>query len=131
LEMGVSQTTCWGWHWGEVLPISASQVARIIGMSHWCLAFFLVLRLQLRVFTSSHSTSSIFVLGIFKIVSQTICLGWLWTVILLLSASWVARITGVSHQHPAGTGFDSPQKNWGHGVELTAYTVPIWGVICS
>jgi hypothetical protein len=27
----------------------------------------------------------------------TICLGWLWPVILLISASWVARITGVSH----------------------------------
>jgi hypothetical protein len=26
-------------------------------------------------------------------VSQTICLGWLQTVILLISASWVARIT--------------------------------------
>jgi hypothetical protein len=31
----------------------------------------------------------------------TVCLGWLWTVILLISASWVARITGVSHQHLA------------------------------
>jgi hypothetical protein len=30
----------------------------------------------------------------------TICPGWLWTMILLISASWVARITGVSHQHP-------------------------------
>jgi hypothetical protein len=30
----------------------------------------------------------------------TICLGWLWHVILLISASWVARITGVSHQYP-------------------------------
>jgi hypothetical protein len=30
-------------------------------------------------------------------VSQTICPGWSWTVILLISASWVARIIGVSH----------------------------------
>jgi hypothetical protein len=30
-------------------------------------------------------------------VSWTVCLGWLWTVILLISASWLARITGVSH----------------------------------
>jgi hypothetical protein len=29
--------------------------------------------------------------------SWTICLGWLWTAILLISASWVARITDVSH----------------------------------
>jgi hypothetical protein len=31
--------------------------------------------------------------------SQTICQGWLQTSILLISASWVARITGMSHQH--------------------------------
>jgi hypothetical protein len=32
-------------------------------------------------------------------VSQTICPGWLETSILLISASWVARITGMSHWH--------------------------------
>jgi hypothetical protein len=31
----------------------------------------------------------------------TICSGWLWTVIFLISASSVARITGMSHQHLA------------------------------
>jgi hypothetical protein len=31
-------------------------------------------------------------------VPWTICPGWLQTVILLISASWVARITGVSHR---------------------------------
>jgi hypothetical protein len=38
-------------------------------------------------------------LGIFRErVFWTICLGWLQTMILLISASWVARITGgVSH----------------------------------
>jgi hypothetical protein len=30
-------------------------------------------------------------------ILRTICLGWLLTVILLISASWVARITGVNH----------------------------------
>jgi hypothetical protein len=30
-------------------------------------------------------------------VLQTICLGWLQTMILLIAAFWVARITGVSH----------------------------------
>jgi hypothetical protein len=39
------------------------------------------------------------------LVLQIFCLGWLWTEILLLSASHVARITGVSHRYPAGTGF--------------------------
>jgi hypothetical protein len=34
-------------------------------------------------------------------VSRTICLDWLWTAVLLISASWVARITGMSHQRPA------------------------------
>jgi hypothetical protein len=36
-------------------------------------------------------------------VSWTICPGWLRTMILLISASWVARITGVSHWHPIET----------------------------
>jgi hypothetical protein len=33
-------------------------------------------------------------------VSWTICLGWLWTAILLISTSWAARITGASHLCP-------------------------------
>jgi hypothetical protein len=33
-------------------------------------------------------------------ISQPICPDWLWTVILPISASWVTRITGVSHRHP-------------------------------
>jgi hypothetical protein len=52
----------------------------------------------------SHSTSPFFFFceGFFEIGSHgTTCLGWLQTVILLISASWVARITGVSHQCPA------------------------------
>jgi hypothetical protein len=31
-------------------------------------------------------------------VSRTICLGWLWTTILLISTSWIARITGAWFQ---------------------------------
>jgi hypothetical protein len=30
-------------------------------------------------------------------VSGTVCMGWLWTMILLISASWVVRITAFSH----------------------------------
>jgi hypothetical protein len=30
----------------------------------------------------------------------TICINWLWTWILLISASWVAGITGASHRCP-------------------------------
>jgi hypothetical protein len=42
------------------------------------------------------------VLGIFEIGSCEL-FAWDWprTTILLIAASWVARITGVSHQHPA------------------------------
>jgi hypothetical protein len=37
---------------------------------------------------------------------QTIYPSWTWPAILLISTSWVARITGVSHLHPAvGSGF--------------------------
>jgi hypothetical protein len=43
-------------------------------------------------------------------VSSTICWGWLQIVILLISASWVARITGVSHWHPTSIDFDRSAK---------------------
>jgi hypothetical protein len=33
-------------------------------------------------------------------VSQIVCLGWPRTTILLISTTWVARITGMNHQHP-------------------------------
>jgi hypothetical protein len=66
--------------------------------------FFLVmvLGLELRAFTLSHSTSSFlwrffFEIGSHKLFAQC----WLRTVILLISASWVARIIGMSHWHPA------------------------------
>jgi hypothetical protein len=63
---------------------------------------FAVLGLELRAFTLSHSTSLIFEDHFFwDRVSWTICQGWLRTMILLISATWVARITGVSHWHPA------------------------------
>jgi hypothetical protein len=38
-------------------------------------------------------------------VSWTVCLGWIWTRIILISASWVGRITGVIHQCPANICF--------------------------
>jgi hypothetical protein len=61
-----------------------------------------VLGLELRAFTLSHSCGPIFVKGFFQDrVSRTICLSWLRITRLLISASWVARITDVSHQHPA------------------------------
>jgi hypothetical protein len=76
-----------------------------------CLSFFFLfnscfalLGLELRAYTWSHSTS-IFLWRVFSRYCGTICLGCLWTAILLVSASWVARIIGVSHQHPAYVSF--------------------------
>jgi hypothetical protein len=66
--------------------------------------FFVVLEFELRTYTLSHSTSH-FLWWFFEIVSWTVCPGWFWTAILLIAASWVARITGVSHQHLASLGF--------------------------
>jgi hypothetical protein len=37
-EDGISWTICLGWPWTLILPISASQVARITGMGPWHLA---------------------------------------------------------------------------------------------
>jgi hypothetical protein len=38
-------------------------------------------------------------------VLQTICPGWLWTMILLISASWVVRIIKMTHQRLASFTF--------------------------
>jgi hypothetical protein len=42
VEMGVSWIFCTGWPQMAIFPISASYVAKIIGMSHWCLAKLLI-----------------------------------------------------------------------------------------
>jgi hypothetical protein len=55
-----------------------------------------------QVLYSLGHTSSPFCSGYFgDRVSQTVCLGWPQTMILLISASQVAKITGVSHWHLA------------------------------
>jgi hypothetical protein len=46
----------------------------------------------------SHNPSPFLVLGIFEIGScELFAQDWLWTLILLISASWVARLTGISY----------------------------------
>jgi hypothetical protein len=60
-----------------------------------CLA---VLGFELRAYTLTHSNNSFCVRYFHDRVLWTICPDWLWTSILLISASWVARITGVSHR---------------------------------
>jgi hypothetical protein len=70
-------------------------------MHHVHFFFFVVLGLELRAYTLSHSTSHCWK-GFFKIESSWIvCPGWPWTVIVLISASWVARITGLRHSYLA------------------------------
>jgi hypothetical protein len=38
VEMGYHELFCLGWSWKAIVLISASQVARIIDLSHWHLA---------------------------------------------------------------------------------------------
>jgi hypothetical protein len=60
--------------------------------------FFLVLRFELRAYIPWTTPPALFWDGFFwDRVSWTICPGWLWNLILLISAFWVIRITGVSH----------------------------------
>jgi hypothetical protein len=66
-----------------------------------CVCVCVVPGLELRAYTLSHSTSPFCVRYFQDRVSQTIFLGWLWTAIPLISASWVSRIKGVSHWCPA------------------------------
>jgi hypothetical protein len=73
------------------------------------LFIFVVLELELRAthllgrWFTTWATPALFCVGYFQdTVLQTIYpAGWLWNLILLISASGVARISGVSHQHPA------------------------------
>jgi hypothetical protein len=50
----------------------------------------------------NHSASPFLYWVFLRLGFSTVCLGWLQTAILLISASWVARITSVSHQCLAG-----------------------------
>jgi hypothetical protein len=66
--------------------------------------FFPVLGIELRAYTLSHSTSPFFVMGFFKIrIWELFCRGWPQAMILLVSASCVARIIGMNHEHPVGS----------------------------
>jgi ABC-type transport system involved in multi-copper enzyme maturation permease subunit len=73
--------------------------------NHWivlfCVCVCVVLGFELKSYTLSYSTRLFLCWIFFEIVSRTICLGWLQTMILLISASWVARITGLRYWRPA------------------------------
>jgi hypothetical protein len=60
-----------------------------------------VLGFELNGYPLSHATSPFCDAYFQNRVLWTICLGWLWMAILLIAASWVVRIAGVSHWYPA------------------------------
>jgi hypothetical protein len=113
--------------WWLCAGFSSSYVTKIGPQPHSCLDrvvwdvwiyFLSVLGFELRascllgsplllepLYHLRHSTSHVLCCFFQNRVSQTVCLGWLWTVILLISASWVARITGVSHWCPVQSVF--------------------------
>jgi hypothetical protein len=82
---------------GRSLAEGHDQLSNTHTHTHTHTHIFAVLRLELRAFSLSHSSSPLCNGYFWDRVLQTICLGWLLTVNLLISASWVARITGVNH----------------------------------
>jgi hypothetical protein len=78
---------------------TGSEIQSHVYSSRWpfFVCLFVVLGFELRAYTLSHFTNPFLWKVFWDRVSRTICLGWLQTTILLISASWVARITGKSH----------------------------------
>jgi hypothetical protein len=107
VETGVSWIFWLGWSQTMFLQISTSWVVK--GMNHSaqsfkrCLFFFFFFGVTRQArYHLNHSVSPVFVLGVFKIEScELFAWGWLPTMMLLISASWVARITGVRCWRPA------------------------------
>jgi hypothetical protein len=101
-----SHILAWGWSWISILLPTASQVAETTDMHHHAQLLFIYLFCGTGIWTQGlhleplHQTIS--VVGFFWDggVSWTICLGWFQTSILLISASWVAGITGMRHWCP-------------------------------
>jgi hypothetical protein len=92
-EMGNKNFSQWETHKRKKFTTKDLCINGIILSDFFCV----VLGLELRAFTLSHSTSP-FYEGFFKIGScELFAWGWLQTVILLTSASQVARIAGMSH----------------------------------
>jgi hypothetical protein len=98
--LGLSEVGCCCWSSShqasqEVLPLEQSlPVAR-------CFFFFFSTGVWTQGLHLEPLHQPFFVRVFWEMVSGTICPGWLWTMIFLISASQVARITGVSYRHPA------------------------------
>jgi hypothetical protein len=70
-----------------------------------------LLGLLSRCSTSWATPPALFCIGVFEIgFCKLFASGWLRTAILLISASWVARITGMSHWHLASVYALSPEN---------------------
>jgi hypothetical protein len=83
--------------WKKLTPMKHAFIYSTFIYLFIYLFIYVLLGFELRA--SSHSTSPFLWWIFFKIGSSgTICPGWLRTSIPLISASWVARITGVRHQ---------------------------------
>jgi hypothetical protein len=93
-----------GWPPTHDPSASASQVLRLqvcttMSDPEETFFFLVVLGFEFRAYTLSHSTSPFLGMGFFEIrVLRVISPGWLQIVTLLISASWVARIIGMSHR---------------------------------
>jgi hypothetical protein len=81
----------WYWSWTQGLHFEPLHQPPPFSFIHMCIQHL-----------GHFSPPALFCEGFFEIGShRTICLGWLRTTILLICASWVARITGASHWCPA------------------------------
>jgi hypothetical protein len=118
-EIGSQKLLDQGWFWSAILLISAARITAWATGDGLCLSscplfnspargtflisFFVVLGFELRAYNLSHSACPFLWWVFFEIGSlELFAWGWLQTMILLTSVSWVARITGVSHRHPDG-----------------------------
>jgi hypothetical protein len=109
-------------YWVFICTPGTLQTSRVVtwgpSTNHWHSFFFAVLGLELRAYTLSHCTSTFFCVRYFRDrVSLTICPGWHRT------ASSVARITAVSHWHPASCSFF---ETGSHCVALADFELFFW-----
>jgi hypothetical protein len=101
--------------WGCQASLYALGISKaplcLVKLKSWMCSFYLsfywgeVLGFELRAYTLNHSISPFWGWVFFFFFERGSCelfaWGWLQTMILLMSASQVARIIGVSHQRPA------------------------------
>jgi hypothetical protein len=80
LEIRVSEMFCPGWPLTSILPISASQVARISDVSHQCMAHFW--------FCFNNIGNSVSISVLFKTWGYTLFLSYKMNLVIPSSISW-------------------------------------------